>query len=436
MSDPANKEFPLRGFMTLGLICLGILVGGFGYWAATTEISGAIIAPGQIEVDQNRQVVQHPDGGVVAEILVDEGDVVAEGDALIRLDPTLLNSDLKIVEGQFFELAARRARLWAERDGLDTVTFDQEVLDAAAKDEDVAELVEGQRNLFSARRDSIAQEVDQLTKRSAQIDDQVDGIDAQQVALTRQLELIEQELKDQQSLLQRGLAQASRVLSLQREEARLAGQVGQLTAQKAQAQERITEINIEVIKLETRRREEAISTLRDLQTRERELAEQRSALLERLSRMEIQAPVSGVVYGLQVYAKRSVIRPAEPVLYLIPQDRPLVIASQVEVIHIDKLFVDQDVTLRFSALDQRETPELFGHVVKVSPDAFTDEATRHSYYRTEIVLNEGEIDRLPAGTTLIPGMPVEAFIRTDDRTPLAYLMKPFMDYFTKAFRES
>lgn len=431
-----KQDFPLRSFMILGLICLAILVGGFGYWSATTQISGAVIAPGQIEVDQNRQVVQHPDGGVVAEILVDEGDVVAEGDTLIRLDPTLLQSELTIVEDQFFELAARRARLRAERDGADEITFDPEVLEAAAENESVAELVEGQRNLFDARSESIQREIEQLGKRSEQIADQVRGIDAQQVALERQLELIEQELVDQQALLDRGLAQASRVLSLQREQARLAGQVGQLTAQKAQAEGRITEINIEVIKLDTQRREEAITTLRDLQTNERELAENRNALLERLSRMEVKAPVSGVVYGMQVFAKRSVIRSAEPVLYLIPQDRPLVIATQVEVIHIDKVFVNQEVTLRFSALDQRETPELFGHVVKLSPDAFQDEATRQSYYRAEIVLQDGEMDRLPQNVTLIPGMPVEAFIKTNDRTPLAYLTKPFMDYFSKAFRES
>lgn len=435
MSD-VNKDFPIRRFMMLGLICLGILVGGFGYWSVTAQLSGAIIASGQIEVDQNRQVVQHPDGGVVADILVDEGDVVEEGQTLIRLDPTLLQSELTIVEDQFFELSARRARLAAERDGSATIKFDAELLEAAAARPEVAELVEGQRNLFAARKDSIQKEVDQLGKRTEQIEDQVDGIDAQQVALTEQLALIDKELADQQSLLDRGLAQASRVLALQREEARLAGQVGQLAAQKAQAEGRITEINIEVIKLETQRREEAITTLRDLQTRERELAEQRSALLERLSRMEIQAPVAGIVYGLQVYAKRSVIRPADPVLFIIPQDRPLVIASQVETIHRDKLFLNQEVVLRFSALDQRETPELFGRVTKISADAFQDETTRMSFYRAEIVIGDGELERLPQGTTLTPGMPVEAFIKTADHTPMAYLMKPFFDYFKKAFRET
>lgn len=435
MEKPSN-EFPLRGPMILGILALLVLVGGFGYWAATTEISGAIIAPGQIEVDQNRQIVQHPDGGVVEEILVDEGDTVAAGDILIRLDPTLRRSELSIIEGQLFELMARRARLDAERDEEDKLDFPEELLARAGEDEEINELVQGQQRLFEARRESIDREVEQLGKRRDQITDQIIGIDAQQEALTEQVSLIEKELADQQSLLDRGLAQATRVLSLQRERARLSGTVGELTAQKAQAAGRITETEIEILKLTTRRREEAITTLRDLGYRERELAEQRRALVEQLARMEIRAPVSGVIYGLQVFTPRSVIRAADPVLYLVPQDRPLVIAAQVETIHIDKLFVEQKVSLRFSALDQRETPELFGRVTQISADAFTDENSRASYYRAEIVLSEGEINRLPEGTILIPGMPVETFIRTDDRTPLAYLVKPFADYFAKAFRES
>ncbi|MDU8912612.1 HlyD family type I secretion periplasmic adaptor subunit [Aestuariicoccus sp. MJ-SS9] len=432
----SKSDFPIKAPMTVGILALSILVGGFGYWAATTNISGAIIASGQIEVDQNRQIVQHPDGGVVAEILVDEGDAVEAGQPLIRLDPNLVQSELTITEGQYFELMARRARLQAERDDAEEIVFPEELLARADTDAEVAELIEGQRNLFLARLDTLRRETEQLSKRRDQIGDQVRGIEAQQAALVTQLELIEKELTDQQSLLDRGLAQASRVLGLQREEARLSGTVGELTAQKAQAEGRMTEIDIEILKLDTRRREEAITTLRDLQFRERELAEQRRALKERLTRMDITAPVSGVVYGLTVFTPRSVIRPADPVMYLVPQDRPLVIAAQVLPIHIDQLFLDQEVSLRFSALDQRQTPELFGQVVQISADAFQDESTRVSYYRAEIVLSEGEIDRLPEGTTLIPGMPVEAFIRTQDRTPLAYLVKPFTDYFAKAFRES
>lgn len=422
--------------MVIGMITLFILVGGLGAWSVKTQISGAIIASGKIEVDQNRQVVQHPDGGVVDSILVEEGDTVAEGDILIRLDPTLLASELHIIEGQLFELVARRGRLEAERDSSDTIEFEPELLKLADTNEDVLDQVNGQQRLFQARRDSIEKEVEQLGKRRNQIADQIIGIDAQMAAMDVQLDLIHQELANQQSLLDKGLAQIAKVLNLQREEARLSGTVGELKAQRAQAEGRITEIDIEILKLGTQRREEAITRLRDLQFQELELAEQRRSLIERLSRLDIRAPVSGIVYGLQVFAKRSVIRPADPVLFLVPQDKPLVIMAQVEPIHIDEIFVNQDVTLRFSALDSRTTPELFGRVVQISADAFQDKNTAFSYYRAEIELNEGEMTRLPDGTILIPGMPVEAYIQTADRTPLAYLIKPLADYFAKAFRES
>ncbi len=431
-----TENFPLRMPMTIGLIALTILVGGFGSWAALTNIAGAIIASGAVEVDSNRQVVQHPDGGVVEEIRVDDGDSVAQGDVLVRLDPTLLMSELLIVEGQLYDLMARRARLEAERDEVNTITFDPLLLDLAQQDPGVAEMVRGQENLFAARVETIARQSEQLVKRRDQISDQVVGIEAQQAAVAQMLDLIEEELEDQQSLLDRGLAQASRVLSLQREQARLAGNVGELTAQKAQAEGRMTEIDIQILGLLNERREEAITTLRDLQFRERELAEQARAIRARLSRMEITAPVAGIVHGLTVFNERSVIRSAEPVLFLVPQDRPLVISAQVEPIHRDELTMNQAVTLRFSSLDQQTTPELNGRVVQISADAFEDERTSARYYKVEIVLDDGEVDRLPEGTVLTPGMPVEAFIRTTDRTPLAYLIKPVADYFVKALRES
>ncbi len=429
------KTWSARAPMAIGLLGLFVLVGGFGGWAVFANISGAIIANGRIEVDQNRQVVQHPDGGVVAEILVDEGTVVEIGDVLIRLDPTQLKSQLTITESQLFELMARRARLEAERDGNEAVTFDPLLLEASKSNVDVPDLIAGQQRLMTARAESIRNEIDQLEKRRDQIANQIEGIEAQQVALDRQLELIFKELTDQQKLLDQGLAQITRVLSLQREQARLNGTMGDLEAQKAQANGRITEIDIEILKLGSTRREEAITRLRDLQYRELELREQRLALIEQLARLDITAPVSGVVYGLQVFALRSVIRPADPVLFIVPQDRPLIINAKIEPIHIDKLSIGQAVNLRFSALDQRTTPELTGKVMQISADAFEDERSQLSFYRAEIVLSEGEQARLPEGTVLIPGMPVEAFIRTDDRSPLAYLTKPLTDYFTKAFRE-
>jgi membrane fusion protein, type I secretion system len=430
----SNDKWSARVPLTFGVLGLLILVGGFGTWAIKTNISGAIIASGRIEVDRNRQIVQHPDGGVVEDIQVDEGDTVEQGQVLIRLDSKFLTSQLLIAEGQLYELMSRRGRLAAERDGTVELMFDDVLLAAAAKSANVADLVEGQRRLFHARNESIARETEQLDKRRGQINNQIDGIGAQKKSMSRQIQLIQKELIGQQTLLDKGLAQAATVLALQRAAANLDGTLGELIASEAEAEGKITEIDIEILKLGTGRREEAISRLRDLQYRELELAEQRRTLIEQLDRLDISAPVSGIVYGLQVHTPRSVIRPADPVLYLVPQDRPLVIAARVETIHIDKIFVGQMVTLRFSALDQRLTPELFGTVTQVSADAFEDESTRFSFYRVEIILNDGEMDKLPDETVLIPGMPVETFIRTDDRSPMSFLIKPFADYFNKAFR--
>lgn len=432
----SDKRWSAKAPVFIGLLGLVGLLGGFVAWATMTEIAGAIIAPGRIEVDQNRQIVQHPTGGVVSKIQVKEGDSVQAGDLLIQLDVKQLESSLAIVEGQLYEFMARRARLTAERDGKDTITFDPELLEVAENREEVRELVEGQRNLFFARRDSVDNQTDQLGQRADQTRNQIIGITAQETSLARQLELIEQELTAQQSLLDRGLTQASGVLALQRQSASLDGQLGELAASKAQSEQRITEVEMEVLRLGSTAREDAITRLRDLRTRELELIEQRFALLADIERMEIRAPVSGIVYNMRVQTMRSVVRGADPVLFIIPQDRPLVIAARIDPIHIDQIITGQNVNLRFSALDQRTTPELVGQVLLVSADAFEDESVGVSYYRAEIVLNPGELAKLADGQALIPGMPVEAFIRTADRSPLAYLIKPMADYFNRAFRES
>ena len=423
-----------RGSLLLGFGTLAFLLAGFGYWSVASTISGAIVAPGRIEVELNRQIVQHPDGGVVSEILVAEGDAVEAGAVLVRLDGVLLSSELSIVEGQLFEVRARRARLEAERDDRPDITFPDELLALAAARPEVQEQIEGQRRLFAARADTLARTVEQLARRREQTLSQIEGIAAQSDALVRQLELINEELANQQSLLDKGLAQAPRVLALRREEARLAGQVGELKANKAQAEGRVTEVELEVLRLSAQRREEATEQLRDIGTQELELAERQRSLAERIARLDIRAPVSGRVLGLAVTTPRAVLRQADPVAFIIPQDRPLVIAAQIAPINIDEVHVGQPVRLMFPAFSSRTTPELDGVVALVSADALTDPTTNATYYRAEISLSPAEAERL--GQTLLPGMPVDAFIQTGARTPLAYLVKPFTDYFTRAFRES
>lgn len=433
MSEPA-KWSAVRP-IALGALALLALIGGVLTWSITTTIAGAIIASGQLEVESNRQIIQHPEGGVVGEIFVADGDVVEAGEILIRLDDTMLRSELAIIESQYYELIARRGRLRAESEDLDIIRFDDGLLEIAATNDEVAELVGGQIRLFNTRIESNAQQVSQLRERQTQIDELIEGRNVQLSALNEQLALIAEELIDQQSLLDRGLAQASRVLSLRREEASLRGQVGELVASVAESRGRIAELEIEIISLHTTRQEDAITTLRDAQYRENELRERRLSAIETLSRLEIRAPVSGIVYGSTVHALRSVIRSADPVMYIVPQDSPLVIASRIETINIDQIVVGQEAVLRFSAFDQRTTPELYGVVTRISADVLTDEASGLNYYEAQILPYDGEIDKLN-DVELVPGMPVEAYIQTGERSPLTFLTKPLTDYFTKAFRES
>lgn len=426
-------DWPATRPLWLGMTTLLLLVAGFGGWAATARISGAVIASGVVMVEQNRQIVQHSDGGLVADIHVTEGHAVIAGQVLIQLDAQDLHANLSVVEAQLLELLARRARLEAERDGARTPAFES-LLDEIHPD--LAESLKiGQLNLFEARAESESRRISQLHLRMSQITAQIEGIAAQQAALETQLVLISQERTNQQSLLDRGLAQASIVLNLQRETARLQGQSGELTASVAQAYERITEIKLQILSQTSARREEAIAQLRDLQTLEFELRERRMAMLRQLDRLDLRAPVSGVVYGLTVFGKGAVISPAEPLMFIVPQDRPLVISARVSPSDIDKITVGQGVSLRLPALDQSNTPQLFGTVGMVSADTFTDESTRGIFYRAEITLNDGELTRLPRGTSLIPGMPVETYFRTADHSPATYLVRPLWDYFARTFRE-
>ncbi|MCA0920205.1 HlyD family type I secretion periplasmic adaptor subunit [Pseudooceanicola nanhaiensis] len=432
--DTETGGFPILRVALVGTLAVGVLVFGLGAWAVGTNIDGAVLAPGRVIVDRNRQAVQHLDGGIVADVLIKEGDRVEAGDVLIRLDPRLVQSELAVTESQLYEIMARRGRLEAERDDAQGVSFDPVLLEVAATRPEVAALVGGQERLFEARMDNLRQSIVQYEAQRSQLEKQITGIDAQRESITEQLELTKSETEVQQGLLDRGLAQGSRVLNLRREGARLTGMMGQAIAQRAQAEERIAEIRIEILRSRSQLREDAITTLRDMNVSEVQTHQRRETLLTQLERMEIRAPVSGVVYGLAVNGPQSVIRPAQPLLFIVPQDRPLVIEAEVNPINISDVHLDQDVILRLRAVDQRMMPDLHGRVTRLSPDAFTDEQSRRSYYRAEIELPKAELAKLPAHQLVLPGLPVDAFIRTGLHSPLAYLTAPLTQYFDTAMR--
>ncbi|MDJ0992681.1 MAG: HlyD family type I secretion periplasmic adaptor subunit [Dinoroseobacter sp.] len=431
MSKPFwSSKLPL----TVGYASIAMLLGGIGYWSIKTSIAGAVIAPGVIEVENETQVVQHPDGGVVNSINARNGDLVAEGDVLIELDGTFLRSELSVIEAQLMESFAREARLTAERDEAEELVFSDIPVLASVSASTRDGQLNGQLFLFEARLSSHQREKAQIAEQQRQIGQQIDGLQAQLDGVQKQLDLIRSELDNVQDLFDRGLIQIARVLELQRTEAEQLGDVGRLTAAIAEARTRISALEIEVLRLEDARREEAISELRDLNISSNELKERRRALQEKLGRLQIVAPVSGTVFNSQVAAQRSVVRPAEPVLFLVPADQPLRVAAKIDPVDVDQIYYGQDVTMVFSSFNRRTTPEAKGAIDLVGADVLTDERTGIPYYEASISIDEASMDDL-GDLALLPGMPVETFIKTDDRTPLSYLVQPLTVYFSRALRE-
>lgn len=429
-----ERKWTSRGYALVGYVTVFVLLGGVGAWAALTRISGAVVAPGIIEVASNRQVVQHLTGGVVGRIFVKEGDAVKAGDVLMRLDDTFDRSELAVIESQLYSLLATAARLKAEQDETPEIAFDPELVAAAATRVEIAQMMEGQKRLMAARAETRDKQVGQLNEKKAQIAKQNEGLESRIAALETQLHLIGQELEAQNKLLAQSLTNASRVLALQREEAEIRGTISQARSSIAENAGRVAEIEIAILNIHSAVREEATTALRDIEAKVAELRENRNAKLETLSRMDITSPMTGVVLGMQVHALRSVIRPAEPLLYIIPQESDLVITTQIPPTQIDQVHVGQVAHIRFAAFDHRSTPEIFGHVTTVAADVLTDQRTGASFYKAEIRPDAGEMQKL-GGNQVIPGMPVEAFIQTSERSPLEYLIKPLADYFAKAFRE-
>lgn len=421
--------------LLIGGIALVILLGGLVGWSTLASISGAVIAAGQLQVEANRQVVQHPDGGVVQEILVDDGDTVEAGQILVRFDGSLLRTQFSILDNQLYGTRARIARLIAERDGRAEIAFDETLLADADKNPERLDLLNAQVSLFTARKETLSRELAQLRTRQDQFKREISGLEAQKKSTKQQLALIGKELTGQRQLFDKGHARAVRVYQLERQKAELAGQLGERESDIAQSQGRIAEIEIEMLRLAATRREDAITQLRTLRAEESDMIERHRATSTMLSRLEVRAPRSGTVLDRSVHAIRSVVRPADPILYIVPSDSTLVVEARVSPANVDNLYPRQTAKLRFSSFNARTTPELEGVVQTISADALVDDASGDSYFLVTLKVAAPQLEKLEE-RILVPGMPVDVFLRTGDRTPLSYLAKPFTDYFTKAMRES
>jgi len=399
------------------------------------RISGAIIAPGKVEVDRNRQVVQHPGGGVVARILVDDGNYVQKGTLLVSLDTSKDAAELSFAREQMFDFEARKARLEAEILEQAEIVFPASLRTRAEANAAHAEILQSVGRMFLTSRQTLENQIATLHQQQTQITAQIEGFNAQIKALEAQLQLSARTSEDQENLLSLGLSPATLVRQVQQQKAELQGRLGGLRADLAEAGERFVGLDVEINRLIRDHRGVSVAALRDLEQSTRELRHRIRQLEHAIASAAIRAPTSGIVYQLAIHTPRSVVRPAEPLMYLIPQDRPRVIAANVQPQHIDQLRIGQEVKMRLAALNARTTPEVFGQITEVSADAIEDELRGGFYYRVEVQLSAGELEKLPKGAVLLPGMPVETFIQTGSRSPMAYLTKPITDYFARAFRD-
>ena len=410
-----------------------LLVAGLGGWAMTTEFTGAVIAAGQLVVDSNVKKVQHPTGGVVGKLNVREGKEVKAGDIVISLDDTQIRANRDIVVKALNELAARQAREEAERDGLDKVTFPADLL-ARRSDADVDKAVTGEQRQFEIRRTSREGQKAQLRERMIQLRQEISGYEAQITSKDKQIEWVGKELVGVYELWEKNLIPYTRVTSLEREKERLVGERGQLMAAIAQSKGKIAEIELQILQVDQDMRTEVGKDLAEIRARTAEMIERKVAAEDQLKRVDIRAPIDGVVLQLTVHTVGGVITAGEAIMLIVPQTDTLQVEAKIPPQEIDQIRVGQSAVLRFVAFSQRTTPELNGTVIRISADVSEDAKTGARFYTIRLDVSPEEVARLGA-VKLVPGMPVEALIQTSPRTVMYYLIKPLHDQLARAFRE-
>jgi HlyD family secretion protein len=431
-SKQRGARASIRLHLIVGLTVVLVLAGGLGGWASTAQISGALIAPGAIVVESNVKKVQHPTGGVVGELLAHDGDLVKAGDVVVRLDDTVTKASLAIVTKNLDGLLARGARLEAEQRGLDKIVFPKALLDRA-DDPDVKNVMASETKLFEVRTTGRTGQKAQLRERITQLNEEIAGLAAQEKAKDQEIALVEKELVGVSSLYDQHLVQMSRLTTLQRDAARLNGERAQFVAARAQAKGKITETELQIIQVDKDLVSDVSKDLRETNDKIGEFVERKVTAEDQLRRTDIRAPQDGMVLQSTVHTVGGVITAGDAIMMIVPQSDDLQVEAKVNPQDIDKLQIGQKTLLRLSAFNQRTTPELNGLVTRVSPDVTTEQRTGQSYYTIRVSMPPEEIARL-GDVKLIPGMPVEAFVQTGNRTMLSYLIKPLHDQLMRAFR--
>lgn len=425
------REFSIRKHVILASAAISMLAFAVGGWASTANLSGAVIAPGTFVVEKNVKKVQHSYGGIVAEINVKNGDRVEQGQVLVRLDATQIRAELGVITSQLIELTARTARLVAERDGLDDVVFSPAFI---ARSADAQTAANGEARLFSENRKMKDSQKHQLGLRVEQLNEEITGLTAQRDAKHGELALIEKELASMQTLQDKNLMPITRIYAMEREAKRLSGEHGGLIAQIARAQGQISEIKVQILAVDENVRAQAQRELRSIEAKLSELGEREIATVDKLNRIDIRSPQAGIVHELAIHTVGGIATAAEQLMLIVPEHDNLTIQARVAPNDVDQVVVGTPARLLLTAFNKQTTPELHGRVINVSADVTVDPKTGQSHYVARLEMDE-KSQRQVGELTLIPGMPVEVFISTGERTALSYLAKPFTDQMNRAFRE-
>ena len=425
----------IRRLNVLGFATILLLVGGIGGWASTSKLVGAVIAPGTIVVESNVKKVQHPTGGVVGQIFVKEGSFVEEGQIVMRLDDTVTRSTLGVVRSQLDEFTARDARLTAERDGDGKVTFPQDLLDRAAEDKGVAAAIAGEQKLFDSRRSGREGQRSQLRERISQSKEEITGLTAQQAAKENEIKFIGEELTGVSQLYKQNLVSIQRFMALQRDQARLQGERGQLVADAARARAKISETELQILQLDQDFRTDVLKDMREAQGKIAELKERVTAAEDQLKRIDIRAPQTGIVHQLSVHTVGGVVANGEIIMQIVPVEDKLLVEAKVPPQDIDQVEHGAKATVRIMAGNQRTMSDIITEVTLVGADLIKEkEQPNQTYYLVRAPLPADQVARLDQ-LKLVPGMPAEMFIQTKERTALEYLLKPLREQLARTFRE-
>ncbi|HCJ74319.1 MAG TPA: HlyD family type I secretion periplasmic adaptor subunit, partial [Agrobacterium sp.] len=410
----------IRNHIFVGGLGFLTLVGVFGGWAVGTEIVGAVIAQGSLVVETSLKKVQHPVGGVVSELAVRDGDRVKAGDVVMRIDATMTKANLAIIVKSLDQFTARKARLESERDRAGRVIFPQTLLDRAG-DGEVLAMMNAEQRLYENRKAVRESKKRQLEQRVRQLRDEISGMEAERAANFREQGMVDEELIRFRSLHERGLMEKSRLSTLERQATDIDGDIGRLMAGIAGVEAKISETALQILQIDEQWSEEVGSDLREMDARIGEYVERRVAAEDQLKRVDILAPQDGVVHQLSVHTIGGVVAPGEQIMMIVPEVDKLVVEVKVAPQDIDQIYYGQLTNLRFSAFNQKTTPEITGTVERISADVTVDQRTGTSFYLVRVATSQEQIKRL-GEFSLMPGMPVEAFITTGARSVLSYFL--------------